>query len=137
MELCRQKAQDILDQWKAGEATEESFAALATEYTEDPGSATTGGLYENVVPGQMVTEFNDWCFNAERKPGDTDLVQTSYGIHIMYFVSADETEYWYSCASADLSAERVNEMLTEAMENYEMNVEYTKIRLCPLPAVLY
>ncbi len=137
MELCRQKAQDILDQWKAGEATEESFAALATAYTEDPGSATTGGLYENVVPGQMVTEFNDWCFNAERKPGDTELVQTSYGIHIMYFVSADETEYWYSCASADLSAERVNEMLTEAMENYEMNVEYTKIRLCPLPAALY
>lgn len=41
-----QKAQDILDEWKAGDATEDSFAALANEYSQDPGSNTTGGLYE-------------------------------------------------------------------------------------------
>ena len=55
-----QKAQDILDEWKAGDATEDSFAALANEYSQDPGSNTTGGLYEQVYQGQMVTEFNDW-----------------------------------------------------------------------------
>lgn len=43
-----QKAQDILDEWKAGDATEDSFAALANEYSQDPGSNTTGGLYEQV-----------------------------------------------------------------------------------------
>lgn len=36
-----QKAQDILDEWKAGDATEDSFAALANEYSQDPGSNTT------------------------------------------------------------------------------------------------
>lgn len=41
-----QKAQDILDEWKAGDATEDSFAALANEYSQDPGSNTTGGLNE-------------------------------------------------------------------------------------------
>ncbi|MDQ9759347.1 peptidylprolyl isomerase, partial [Acinetobacter baumannii] len=42
-EAARAKAQDILDQWKAGNATEESFGALAKEHTEDPGSKEAGG----------------------------------------------------------------------------------------------
>ena len=64
---AEQKAQDILDEWKAGAATEDSFAELANEYSEDPGSNTTGGLYEQVYQGQMVTEFNDWCFDPARQ----------------------------------------------------------------------
>ena len=50
------------------------------------GSASTGGLYADVAPGDMVDEFNDWCFDASRKPGDTGIVQTEFGFHVMYFV---------------------------------------------------
>ncbi len=132
LELCREKAQSILDQWKSGEATEESFGALATEYTEDGGSKYTGGLYENVMPGQMVPEFNDWCFDPARQPGDTDLVETSYGIHIMYFVSAASEEYWYSCASTDLTTQRMDTMIAEIMDDYTPEIQYAKIRLVPL-----
>ena len=82
-ETCRADAQAILDQWLAGEKTEESFAALATEKTEDPGSQQSGGLYQQVVAGQMVQPFNDWCFDAARTYGDYGLVQTSYGNHVM------------------------------------------------------
>ena len=35
----------------------------------------------------MVTEFNDWCFDESRQPGDTGIVETSYGVHVMYFDS--------------------------------------------------
>lgn len=132
MEICRTEAQAILDQWKAGEATEESFAALATEYTEDSGSKTTGGLYENVTPGQMIAEFNDWCFDPDRKPGDTDLVQTDYGIHIMYFVSASETEYWYLAAQSDLVTERLSNLVSETAEKYTLTADYAKILLTPV-----
>ena len=53
---------------------------------------TTGGLYENVSPGEMVTEFNDWLFDESRKPGDTGIVfnEGGYtGYHVMYFVGDD------------------------------------------------
>ena len=73
------EAQRIYDEWKAGEATEESFAALATEYTQDPGSQSTGGLYEDVYPGQMVQPFNDWCFAEGRAVSDSGIVKTHYG----------------------------------------------------------
>ena len=90
---AQKTAEDLLSQWKQGEATEESFAALATEKTTDPGSKETGGLYENVYPGQMVSAFNNWCFDESRKPGDTGIVETSYGCHVMYFVGQSEETY--------------------------------------------
>ena len=85
---AKAKAEDILAQWQAGEATEDSFAALAMENSSD-GSKYDGGLYTQVYQGQMVTEFNDWCFDASRKPGDTGVVETTYGYHVMYFVGED------------------------------------------------
>lgn len=84
-EEIKQKAQEVLDEFLAGEQTPEAFAALSDQYNEDPGSSSNGGLYENIQLGDMVTEFEDWCFDENRKTGDTGIVETSYGYHIMYF----------------------------------------------------
>lgn len=101
-EAAEQKAQALLDEWKAGDATEESFGELAKANSEDTGSSDNGGLYEDVYPGQMVTEFNDWCFDASRKSGDTDIIKTSFGYHIMYFVSFTDTYYYKEAAEREL-----------------------------------
>lgn len=106
------EAQRIYDEWLAGDATEESFTELASEYTQDPGSQSTGGLYEDVYPGQMVTEFNDWCFADERAVGDSGIVKTSYGYHIMYFSGVGNTVYWKTFAEDLLRSERFSETLT-------------------------
>jgi len=83
-------AQKYYDEWKAGAATEDSFAALATKYSEDTGSASNGGLYDSIYKGEMVTEFNDFVFAAGRQKGDTALVygETSdyCGYHVVYYV---------------------------------------------------
>jgi parvulin-like peptidyl-prolyl isomerase len=79
------QAEEILAEYEAGEQTAEAFAALAEEYSTDTGSNTNGGLYENVYQGQMVTNFNDWCFDESRQVGDTGIVESSYGYHVMYF----------------------------------------------------
>lgn len=92
MAAAKTEAELVLSEWEAGDATEESFAALANTHSTDPGSNTTGGLYENVYQGQMVDAFNDWCFDESRQVGDTGIVETSYGYHVMYF-SGYSTEY--------------------------------------------
>mgnify|MGYP000999127437 CR=1 FL=1 len=84
MEEARAKADEILAEFNAGDKTAESFGELAKENTGDS-NGDEGGLYENIMPGQMVTEFNDWCFDESRQPGDTGIVETSYGVHVMYF----------------------------------------------------
>ena len=89
---AKEAAEALLNEWKSGKATEDSFAALAKDNTDD-GNGAVGGLYENVYPGQMVATFNDWLFDAGRMPGDTDIVETSFGYHVMYYVGAAEQTY--------------------------------------------
>ncbi len=93
------KAQEILAGW---DGTEEGFAKLAEEYSQDGGSNTNGGLYEDVPKGQMVAPFEDWCYEAGRKAGDTGVVYYSgTGAHVMYFVGYGDTQYWhYGCENA-------------------------------------
>ena len=97
------KAEELLAQWQAGEATEDSFAALAMKESTD-GSKYDGGLYTEVYQGKMVTEFNDWCFDAARQPGDTGVVDTQYGAHVMYF-SGVNLSRWQSQAASNLRNE--------------------------------
>lgn len=88
---AKAKAEDILAQYTAGARTEDSFAELAKANSED--NAEAGGLYENIAPGQMVESFNNWIFDPVRKAGDTGIVQTNYGFHVMYFVK-DAGQEW-------------------------------------------
>ncbi|MBQ2061326.1 MAG: peptidylprolyl isomerase [Oscillospiraceae bacterium] len=121
-ELAKAKAEDALKKWKDGDATQDSFAALAKELSEDPGSKDNGGLYEKVYPGQMVTAFNDWCFDESRKTGDTDVVETSYGYHVMYFVG-DNVPYWQFVADSQLRDTDQNKWLEEQVANVTVTQE--------------
>ena len=112
---CHELAEKTLEDWKNGEATEDSFGKLASELTDDPGSKENGGLYENVTEGQMVTTFNDWCFDKSRKPGDTGIVETSYGVHVMYFVSTGDP-MWKIEVETNLRAQKFEEWY-KAQEN--------------------
>ena len=116
---AQEKAQGIYDQWLAGDATEDSFAALAETYSEDDGSIANGGLYEQVYQNEMVAEFNDWCFDPARQPGDNDIVQTDYGFHIMYFIGTDDP-YWQVQVSSDLSSQSFDEYYSQLLEDYPL-----------------
>ncbi len=102
------EANALLEEWKAGEMTEDSFAALANEHSAD-GDGTTGGLYTDIYPGQMVEEFENWCFD-NRKAGDTGIVVSTYGYHIMFYSGDSETIY------RDMLIE--NDLLTTDMNNW-------------------
>lgn len=96
------EAQEVLDEFNAGEKTESAFAALAMTHSTDSGSASYGGLYSDFYYGQMVEEFENWSFDPARQSGDTGIVQTSYGYHVMYFVERNAQPYWYVSAETDL-----------------------------------
>jgi len=105
---ARAKADATLASWRAGEATEESFAAIARTESADS-SKYDGGLYTAVSEGQMVAEFNNWCFDKSRKPGDTDVVDTSYGSHVMYYVG-DNIPHWEAQVTEALREKASNEL---------------------------
>lgn len=75
------KAADVLKQARGGK----DFAALAKQYSEDPGSAPNGGDLNFFQKGQMVGPFDAAVFAM--KVGDiSDLVETQFGFHIIKLV---------------------------------------------------
>ena len=108
-QAAKDEAEDLLADWiAAGDLSEESFAALAKEHSDD--NAEAGGLYEDIYPGQMVTSFENWCYDEARQVGDYDIIETDYGYHIMFFVGNSETTF------RDFMIENV--MMNEDMEKW-------------------
>ncbi|MDE5964395.1 MAG: peptidylprolyl isomerase, partial [Eubacterium sp.] len=93
MESAKSKAEEILKEFNSGDKTEYSFALLAEQNSTDTGSTSAGsngafgGLYEGVSLGQMVPSFEEWSIDSQRKYGDTDIVESDFGYHIMFFVN--------------------------------------------------
>lgn len=88
MDAAKAELDKVQAEWEAGDQTEDAFAALAETYSDDLGSNTNGGLYEDVYEGQMVPAFNDYCFDPDRKPGDVGVVKNTVhnGWHLIYYV---------------------------------------------------
>ena len=78
LDAARSRAEDLLERVRAGE----DFAALATEYSQDPGSAEAGGDLGWFRRGLMVDEFDDAAFSL-LEGGISDVVETDFGYHII------------------------------------------------------
>ena len=119
MAAAKKTADEIAAAVKGAEGSaEDAFAALANEHSQDPGSNTNGGLYEHVYKGQMVPEFNDFCFASGRKAGDVDLVYNeSTGYHLIYFVGEND-RYCDYLAEQLLRTEDYNAWQEELLADY-------------------
>lgn len=96
-DAAAEEAAGVYTLWQNGDATEDSFAAMVADHSDDAGSSATGGLYENVAKNEMVAPINDWLFEDGRKAGDTTVVSyegDSYtGTHVVYYVGPSELTY--------------------------------------------
>lgn len=111
-----EKAEKLYNEWKDGDATEESFIALVEKNSTDTGSNEDGGLYENVYPGQMAEKFDEFCYDENRKPGDTGIVESTYGYHIMYFVGDSELTYRDYLIKTTMSGEELEKWMDDLLD---------------------
>lgn len=110
------KAAELLAEFEEN-PTEEHFAEMAEENSEDTGSKSNGGLYEAVTPGQMVDTFNSWLFKEDHKAGDYGIIKTDYGYHLMYMVG-DNISYRQSMIESDYRTSVYTDWYTEVTEAY-------------------
>ncbi|GAB3270073.1 peptidylprolyl isomerase [Larkinella harenae] len=70
----------------------EEFSKLATEFSEDVGSAQKGGSLGFAKRGQMVSEFEGAALKL--KPGEmSDIVESEFGLHLIQLVEVRGAEY--------------------------------------------
>ena len=121
------KIDAIQAEYEAGARTEDSFAALANERSDD-GDGTTGGLYPKIdVNDRYVPEFLEWIFADGRKAGDTGIVQHAakdsdgnkyWGYHFIYLVG-DHEPVWKDSVRQALAGEELSAWLEQLTGNYE------------------
>lgn len=123
---CLAEAERILVLWQEN-PTEAYFAELANEYSADPDSNEAGGLYSGVAEGDMLTNFNDWCFDAVRVIGDYGIVKTQHGYHIMYFSGSEDI--WVTETRNAILSEGAQEIVNDILEKYQVEINYKNIVL--------
>ncbi|MEZ4985871.1 MAG: peptidylprolyl isomerase [Saprospiraceae bacterium] len=73
------RADSIINVLRAGTTP---FDSLVVKFSQDPGSVSNGGKYENITPNQFVPEYNKVLF-ITGQIGQLYKVRTSYGVHIV------------------------------------------------------
>ncbi len=101
---AKAEAEKYLKEWNDGEATEESFIELVKEHSDDS-SASEGGLFEDIhKQSDYVPTFRSWAIDETRKAGDTGVIESEYGYHVMYYVGDGELTYRDYMIQEDLRA---------------------------------
>jgi len=118
--IINEQGQSILDEWKNGEATEESFAVLADKYNNPDTFSAEGGLCQAVTPSGTEDVLADWLFEEGRAAGDTTVITSTDGsTYIMYFVGNNEPE-WKISINAEILEDMVTKYIQEAGAGYEV-----------------
>ena len=118
--MTKEDGQAVLDEWKNGAASEESFAEICDKYRDPAVSTAKGGLYEALVSGNMEEELKVWVFDEGRKAGDTAVItpEGSEYTYVAYYIAPNEEEWYLSIRQTLL-----NERLTEYMEGLAENAD--------------
>lgn len=98
----------------------EDMAALVKEYSEDPGSKDSGGVYTfteaEAIENNFAQEFADWSFNSE--VGDLAIVQTKLGYHIMRLEEKQGLEEKMEQIRSTLKAQKLNNFYNNQVKEW-------------------
>lgn len=93
-QIAKDHAEMHLNSWKEINGTEQDFIDMVIESSDDGGSAENGGLYANINrDSSYVPEFLEWAIDPARTVGETGIIKTEYGYHVMYYVGASALTY--------------------------------------------
>lgn len=126
--LCEEEARKLLTDWeKTNRGTEATFGETAHQQSQDTGTACNGGLYQGIRKGQMLQVIDDWCFDPARQAGDTAILRSDYGVHILYFSGSRTLDR--ETADTEYYRQQQNARIAEAKEAFPMEVAYSAISL--------
>lgn len=126
-------ADAILEEWKSGEATEESFGVLADKYNEGTSFTADGGYYEAITSSGTQETMAAWMFDESRAAGDTTVIDTGDGnAYVLYYAGPNDPE-WKLTVRDEILGETIENYLQEiskdiAVEDPKGNLNYLAVQ---------
>lgn len=122
------KANALLNEFKSGSMTEDDFKALEKKCLDDK-SAMEATAYYNVPKGYMVEEFENWIY-GERTPGDCEIVETTYGYHVVFFIG-NGLPAWQNDAKDGYISEVMTKYQEDIIKTYKVSYDMNEIKKIP------
>ena len=124
--------EEILEEWKNGAATEDSFAELCKKYTQDTSAVENGGLFEQVTKTGMTEELSNWIFDNSRQAGDTVAITVSDTTYVLYYIGQDQPEWKISIKNtlvSDTMSQHVQDITADVtVEDPKGKLNYLKVQ---------
>lgn len=126
--------QAILDEWKAGAATEESFGEICDKYNDSSATQTEGGLLEGVLSSSMPADMSSWAHDEARKAGDTTVIsaEDQTNTYVVYYVGTNDQEWVMSIRQTLLNqkmTEYVDALVAEGqVEDPKGHLKYLEVQ---------
>lgn len=116
LKAAKEKADSILEEYNATDKTLDSFKTLADKYN----GPNAGFRFNDVTPdADYVEEFRSWAVDEERKAGDVGIVQSTFGYHIMYFISSEGA--YLSTAKNGMAQEKYTALIESQSASLKLN----------------
>ena len=124
--------EEILEEWKNGAATEDSFAELCKKYTQDTSAVENGGLFEQVTKTGMTEELSNWIFDNSRQAGDTVAITVSDTTYVLYYIGQDQPEWKINIKNtlvSDTMSQHVQDITADVtVEDPKGKLNYLKVQ---------
>ena len=124
--------EEILEEWKNGAATEDSFAELCKKYTQDTSAVENGGLFEQVTKTGMTEELSNWIFDTSRQAGDTVAITVSDTTYVLYYIGQDQPEWKINIKNtlvSDTMSQHVQDITADVtVEDPKGKLNYLKVQ---------
>lgn len=104
---AKAEAERLLAEFLNGEITKEAFEALAKDKNED-----SNEFYDDVKPGEMATEIDEWIYSEDRKENDAEVIKTTYGYHVTWY-RGEGKAIWFVDSKNDLGNDLVEKWMDE------------------------
>jgi len=115
------KVKEAFAEWEESGFSDEEFISLEFIYNEDEGSKETAGVYENLAIGSTDAAFDAWLYDADRKVGDRDIVETSFGWHIMEYLGEGDSVAWRANAKDFKTSDDYQAFINAGKEKISFN----------------
>lgn len=123
----------VLEEWKSGAATEDSFAELADKYNKPELTAAEGGFYDALMTDSIPSELADWLLDSSRVYGDTTVIapEGDECTYVLYYIGTDKPQ-WMMSAKSTMLSDIMADYLVEIAVPYEVtdpkkNLNYLQV----------
>lgn len=114
-----EKGQALLDEWKNGDATEESFSKMADQYNDPSIVSVQGGLLEGLSKSGLPEEMAEWAYDSKRTKGDTAVIAPEEEVYayVTYYLGTNSPT-WKQNVKNTLLTETMAQYMTEIVQGY-------------------